>query len=102
LENVLDLLEMADLYQLKSLHAFCGRLIRRNVKMLKKDDKWQVLKKTAPELAALFTSDDDDENTGEIEGSTSSHGFAAAPAATNIYHPTLKNVYLFICFLGFI
>jgi hypothetical protein len=90
---VLDRLEMADLYQIKSLYFSCGQLMRRNLKMLKKDAKWLELKNKSPELASFVTSaEDDDEKTGEIEGLTSSPGFAAEPAATNIYHPTLKNV----------
>jgi hypothetical protein len=83
---------MADLYQLKSLYIFCEKLMRRNLEIVKKDGKWMELKKKAPELALFLTSDDDDETTGEIDGLTSSHGFAASHAATNIYHPTLKNV----------
>jgi hypothetical protein len=31
LENVFERLEMAELYQLKSLHSSCGQLIRRNL-----------------------------------------------------------------------
>jgi uncharacterized protein with ATP-grasp and redox domains len=48
---VLDRLEMADLYQMKSLYSSCGQLIRRNLKILKKDAKWLELKKKASELA---------------------------------------------------
>jgi hypothetical protein len=48
---VFDLVEMADLYQLKSLYSSCGQLIRRNLKNLKKDAKWVALKKKASELA---------------------------------------------------
>jgi hypothetical protein len=92
LQNVLDRVEMADLYQMKELYSACSQLIRRNLKTVKKDVKFLELNKKAPELASFLTSDDDDEKTEEIEGLTSSHGFAAAPAATNIYHPTLKNV----------
>jgi hypothetical protein len=89
---------MADVYQLKSLHSFCGQQIRRNLKMLKTDAKWLELENRAPEFALFLTSKDDDEKIGEIEGLTSSHGFAAAPAVANanIYHPTLKNVGTFI------
>jgi hypothetical protein len=83
---------MAYLYQIQSLYSSCGQLIRRNLEIVKKDAKWMELKKKAPELALFLTSDDDDEKTEEIDGLTSSHCFAAAPAATNIYHPTLKNV----------
>jgi hypothetical protein len=48
---VIDRLEKADLYQLKSLYSSCGRLIRRNFKILKKEAKWLELKKKSPELA---------------------------------------------------
>jgi hypothetical protein len=51
LENVFDRLEMADLYQIKSLYSSCGQLIRRNIKTVKKDAKWLELKKKTPELA---------------------------------------------------
>jgi hypothetical protein len=84
---------MADLYQMNSLYFSCDQLIRRNLKMLKNDTKWLELKKKSPELLASFlTSDDDDEKTEEIEGLTSSHGFATVPAARNIYQATWKNV----------
>jgi hypothetical protein len=91
LGNVLDRLEMADLYQMKELYSFCGPLIRRNLKMLSNNAKWLELKKKSPELASLFNYDDDDEKE-EIEGITSSHSLSAAPAATNNYQPTLNNV----------
>jgi uncharacterized protein with ATP-grasp and redox domains len=51
LANVLDRVEMADLYQMKELYSSCGKLIRRNLKMVKKDAKWLELKKKSPELA---------------------------------------------------
>jgi hypothetical protein len=51
LANVLDRLELADLYQLKSLYSACDQLIRRNMKMVKKETKWLELKKKSPELA---------------------------------------------------
>jgi hypothetical protein len=60
LEIVFDRLQIADLYQLKSLHSFCGQLIRRNLKMVRKDAKWLELKKTVPELAFSILEDVDE------------------------------------------
>jgi hypothetical protein len=51
LENVFDRLEMADLYQLQSLYSACGRLIRRKLKIVRKNAKWQELKSKSPQLA---------------------------------------------------
>jgi hypothetical protein len=51
LENVLDRVEMADLYQIKTLYASCGQLIRLNLQMVKKSAKWLDLKKKSSELA---------------------------------------------------
>jgi hypothetical protein len=48
---VIERLEMADLYQTKSLYSSSGQLIRRNLKMVKKEAKWMELKKKSPELA---------------------------------------------------
>jgi hypothetical protein len=52
LANVIDRVEIADLYQ-TSLYSFCGQYIRRNLKILKKDAKlkWLELKKKSPGLA---------------------------------------------------
>jgi uncharacterized membrane protein YgcG len=36
---------------MKALYSSCGLLIRRNLKMVKKEAKWLELKKRAPELA---------------------------------------------------
>jgi hypothetical protein len=48
---VFDRVEIADLYQIKSLYASCGELIRCNLTMIKKEAKWLELKKKSPELA---------------------------------------------------
>jgi hypothetical protein len=62
LENVFDRLEMADLYQIKSLHSACGKLIRCNLEMVKKNAKWQALKKNSPELAFSILEEFADES----------------------------------------
>jgi hypothetical protein len=48
---VFDRVELADLYQIKALFSSCGKLIRRNLKMLKKEAKWPDLKNKSPDLA---------------------------------------------------
>jgi hypothetical protein len=48
---VFDRVELADLYQIKALFSSCGKLIRRNLKMLKKEAKWLDLKNKSPDLA---------------------------------------------------
>jgi hypothetical protein len=48
---VLDRVEMANLYQIKSLYFSCVRMIRRNLNTMEKEAKWLELKKKAPELA---------------------------------------------------
>jgi hypothetical protein len=48
---VIDRVKLADLYQIKSLHSACGQMIRRNLNTVKKEAKWQELKKKSPELA---------------------------------------------------
>jgi hypothetical protein len=50
---VLDRVELADLYHMKELFYSCVQmiLIRRNLKILKKDAKWLELKKKSPEVA---------------------------------------------------
>jgi hypothetical protein len=48
---MLDRLELADLYQMKALYSACGHLIRSNLNTVKKEAKWQELKKKSPELA---------------------------------------------------
>jgi uncharacterized protein with ATP-grasp and redox domains len=53
---------MADLYQMKSLHSSCGKLIRRNLNTVKKDAKWLELKKKAPELAFSILEEFEEEN----------------------------------------
>jgi hypothetical protein len=57
---VFDRLELADLYQMNSLLFASGKLIRRKLKMVKKDTKWLELKKTAPELAFSILEDVDE------------------------------------------
>jgi hypothetical protein len=50
LENVLERLELAELYKIKSLYSSCGKMIQRNMTMLKTDAKWMALKMKSPEL----------------------------------------------------
>jgi hypothetical protein len=66
LENVFDRLEMADLYQIHSLYASCGRLIRRNLNTVKEEAKWLELKKKAPELAFTILEDVDEFGNGKV------------------------------------
>jgi hypothetical protein len=61
---VVDRVELADLYQIKSLYSACGLLIRCNLKMVKKDEKWLELKKKAPELAFSIIEDVDECGNG--------------------------------------
>jgi hypothetical protein len=59
LENVFDRLEMAVLYEyeLKSLYSACCQFIRRNLKMVKTDAKWQELKEEVPKWAFSILHD---------------------------------------------
>jgi hypothetical protein len=50
LKNVFERVEMADLYQMRSLYSSCGRLIRSNMRTVKEDAEWLELKKKAPKL----------------------------------------------------
>jgi hypothetical protein len=66
LTNVLDRLEMADLYQINSLYSACGQLIQSNLKTVKKDAKWLELKKKAPELAFAILEDVEEFGNGKV------------------------------------
>jgi hypothetical protein len=66
LTNVLDRLELADLYQTKSLNSACGQLIQSNLKVVKQDAKWLELKKKSPELAFAILEDVDEFGNGNV------------------------------------
>jgi hypothetical protein len=51
LTNVLERLELAELYQMKSLYSSCVQMIRRNLSMVETNAKWFELKTKSPELA---------------------------------------------------
>jgi hypothetical protein len=50
MENVVDLLKLADLYQTDLLKTACGKMIRMNLEEVKKMDKWIELKTSSPQL----------------------------------------------------
>jgi hypothetical protein len=58
-------MEIADLYQIKSLYSSCNQLIQPNLKTVKKDAKWLELKKNAPELAFSILEEFVDESVRE-------------------------------------
>jgi hypothetical protein len=61
LQNVIDHLELAVLYQMRLLYHCCGQLIRRNLKTMMEDAKYMEPKEKSPKLVLFILEATPDE-----------------------------------------
>jgi hypothetical protein len=77
---------MADLYQIKLLYSTCSQLIRRHLKMVKKEANWLELKKNAPELAFAILEEfaEEIENRNYMQNGTGGRPIVPNPQQTKM------------------